>query len=251
MKILTLLSLVLVVTMAAPARAATFEVLMEKGVALDQQARHAEALEVFLEAEKLQPDRVEVLVKISRQYGLLMDDAKGRAEQKRLGETALDYARKAKARDPNNAQARLSMAICYGKVAFLESPGTRVEYSKKIKEEAEAAVRLNPREDYAWHVLGRWNYELATFNPALRALAQVVYGKFPDASLERAAECFEKAIAVGPTRVIHHTELGRTYAELGRKDEARRELELALRLPSKEKDDEESKKRANAALRSL
>jgi Flp pilus assembly protein TadD len=100
-------------------------------------------------------------------------------------------------------------------------------------------------------VLGRWNYELANFNAALRFLAQAIYGKFPEASNERAAECFRRAISLRPQRVIHHIELGRTYAALGRKEEARAELEKGLSLPSREKDDDETKARGRKALAAL
>ena len=116
---------------------------------------------------------------------------------------------------------------------------------------ADAAIRLNPKSDYAWHVLGRWNYELANLNAALRFVAEAIYGKMPDASNERAAECFEKAIALRPDRVIHHVELGRTYAALGRKPEALAMLKKGLSLTSREKDDGESKDRARKAMAAL
>jgi len=51
--------------------------------------------------------------------------------------------------------------------------------------------------------------------------------------------------------VSHHVELGRTYAAMGRKDEARTELRKGLGLPNREKDDPESKRRASETLGSL
>jgi tetratricopeptide (TPR) repeat protein len=123
--------------------------------------------------------------------------------------------------------------------------------SRLIREEADTALRLDPGLDYAWHVLGRWNYELANFNAALKFLASAIYGKLPDASNERAAECFEKAVALQPDRVIHHVELGRTYAALGQKQAALAELKIGLSLPSREKDDNETKDRARKALVTL
>lgn len=230
---------------------ANVDALIAKGDALEEQLKNKEALVVYLEADKISPNNSVVLQRISKQYGQMMADTSNKGEQKRLGELALDYALRSKAANPRSADARLAVAICYGKVAFFEGPGKKIEYSRMVKDEAEAAVKLNPRLDYGWHVLGRWQYEMATLNPALKMIAQTIYGKFPDASLEQAAEYLERAVKTGPPRVVHHTELGRTYAGLGRKEDARAQLQKALQLPSREKDDPESKERARKTLSSL
>ncbi len=247
MKVLALLFLLL----AAGARAEFPAALVRQGDALDEKNRNIEALGVYLQADAAQPNDAEILRRIAKQYSQQMTGESATPQNRELGRKALDYAKRAKAADANNGAARLALAIVYGKVAFLEPARTKIAYSRLIQQEAEAAIALDPSQDYAWHVLGRWNYELANFNAALRFLAQAVYGKFPDASNERAAECFRKAIAIQPARVVHHVELGRTYAALGRKEEARAELKKGLSLPSREKDDEESKARGRKALAAL
>lgn len=239
------------VTAAAMLNASDLRSILRQGDALDQEDRNAEALEVFRKAEALAPDDAEVLHRIAKQHAQMMSDVKARNEKVRLGRTALEYAERAVRADPQNSDARLTLAICLGKFAFFESPGTRMEYSRRIRSEAEEALRLNPQNDYALHVLGRWHYEFATLNPALRVVAQTIYGRLPDASLDAAADHFERAIAVGPPRVIHHIELGRTYKAMGRTEEAREQLERGLRLPSREKDDEDTKTRGRKALASL
>jgi tetratricopeptide (TPR) repeat protein len=225
--------------------------LLRAGDALDAKLRNQEALEIYLKADALQPNDAEILRRIAKQYSQLMVSESKTPENRELARKALEYAQRAVKIDPNNANARLSLAICYGKAAFLESAKRRIEMSRLIREEADAALRLDPGSDYAWHVLGRWNFELANFNAALRFLAETIYGKFPNASNARAAECFEKAISLQPDRVIHHVELGRAYAALGRKPEAIAELKKGLALPSREKDDNESKDRARKALTAL
>jgi len=233
------------------ARGQTVDALIKQGDALDAKNQNAAALPIYLKADAAKPNDAEILRRIAKQYSQQMVGESKSDENRAFGDKALAYAKRAKAADPNNANARLCLAICYGKVAFLESASTRVEYSRLIKNEADAAVHLDPSLDYGWHVLGRWNYELANFNVALRFLAQTIYGKFPDASNERAVECFKKAIAINPSRVIHHVELGRTFAAMGKKEEARAELKKGLSLPSREKDDDESKDRARQALAAL
>ena len=225
--------------------------LLRAGDELDTKNRNQEAVDIYLKADALQPNDAEVLRRIAKQYPLLVVSESRAPENRKLASKAVDYARRAVKSDPGNAIAHLTLSICYGKAAFLESARRRIEMSRLIREEAETALRLDPGLDYAWHVLGRWNYELANFNAALRFLAGAIYGKLPDASNERAAECFEKAVAIQPDRVIHHVELGRTYAALGRNQESLVELKKGLSLPSREKDDNESKDRARKALLAL
>jgi tetratricopeptide (TPR) repeat protein len=222
--------------------------LLKQGDAFDAKLDNAHALESYLQAEKLGASDADTLVRIARQYALLMNDTTSEAEQRHLGEIALEYSKRAVAANPEHAKSLLSVAICYGRLIRFQDTRTKVEYSRSVKEYAERALKKDPTDSYAWHVLGAWNYELAQMGPFSRAVVKVVYGGLPTASNEEAERLFRKAVALAPDRVAHHAELGRTLAALGRKDEARAELDKALSLPSREKDDPESKKRAASTL---
>ncbi len=225
--------------------------LIRKTDALDAKNLNAEALVVIQQADQLSPENAEILYRLAKQKAQLMLDAKSSAERKQLGAEALDAAQRAVAADPKSAEAHLSLAIVYGRLAQDESARRKVELSRLIRDEAEIAAKLDPREDYAWHVLGRWNYEMANFNAVLKALAQAIYGKFPDASNEKAVEYLEKSVALRPDRVVHQIELGRAYLAIGEKDKARAALEKGLSLPSVAKDDNETKERGRKALSQL
>ncbi len=216
-------------------RAQGVEELVNAGDALDEKNRNSEALSIYLKADAQKPNDAEILRRLSKQYAQLMLDAKSDSEKRQLGEKALVAARRAVTANPNNSQAHLSRAIVYGRIALNEPARRKIEMSRLVKQEAETAVRLDPKNDNAWHVLGRWNYEVANFNPILKALAQAVYGRLPDASNEKAIEYFSKAIVLQPRRVAHHLELGRAYLALGEKQNAREQFEKGLSLPSTER----------------
>jgi len=163
------------------------ETLIRQSEQLNDQHKNGDAMEVLREADRLWPNHAAILHRMAKQYVLLMADQKSKAEKKVLGRKALEAAERAVTLQPNDAQARLSLAIVLGQMALLESPRRQIEMSRRIHEEAEAATRLDPEEDYAWHVLARWNYELANLNPLLKSFAEVIYGKFPDASNKNAA----------------------------------------------------------------
>ncbi len=224
------------------------QALIARGDAFDRQLKTRDALNAYLEAEKTEPKDADLLRKIAKQYAELMPEVSAKAERRKLGEQALDYAKRAATLDPRDAKAQLSAAICYGRLAPLLDNRTKIEYSRLVKQYVERAIKLDPSDDYSWHVLGAWNYELANLNSLLRGVAGLIYGTLPSASNEKAAECFQKAIELAPQRVSHHVEIGRTYAAMGREDLARTALQRGLSLPSREKDDEDTKARGRAAL---
>jgi tetratricopeptide (TPR) repeat protein len=243
------LTAVLVLLAVSASARSDIAALVAQGDAFDAKLENAAALKAYLEAERLGANDAETLYRIARQYALSMNDTTSEAMQRDLGETALAYAKRAITADPKNAKAQLSAAICYGRLVSFMPSKTRVEYSRLIKEHADTALKLDPNDSYAWHVLGVWNYELAKMGTFMRGVVRVVYGAVPSASNEEAARLLQKAVSIAPERVSHHVELGRVYLALGMKEQARTELERGLALPDREKDDPESKRRAQEALR--
>lgn len=228
-----------------------FATLVKKGDAFDAALKTKEALAVYLEAEKLQPNDADVLHKIAKQYGESMDDVTSKADKQALGVKSLDYAKRAVAADPRNALAQLSAAVAHGRLATYLDNKTKIAYSKLVKEHVDKSLKLDPNNDLAYHVLGAWHYELANLNPILRAIAKLIYGDIPAASNEEAAKNFKKAIELNPKRLANHVELGRAYLALGQKDTARMELEKGLAMPNRQRDDEEVKRRAREILKKV
>ena len=92
-------------------------------------------------------------------------------------------------------------------------------------------MAFNPQEDVAWHVLGVWNREMVELNWMLRTFAELLYGRFPAASLETAVTDLGKASELAPKVVAHQVELGITLAAAGRRGDAKTTLAHALALP--------------------
>lgn len=230
---------------------ADFAELVQKGDTHDAKFETEDALKYYLPAETLEPKNADLLVKISRQYALRMSDLPKKADQISSGKKALAYAERAVAVAPNECDPHLSVAICLGKLTPLLSTKEQIETSRKIKTSAERAVKLNPSNDYAWHLLGRWHQSLANIGGTTRALASIVYGALPAASNDEAVKCFKKATALNPKRLLHVVELGRTYAMMDRKAEAVKTLNQGLAMPNKEKDDAETKARGRKSLQEI
>lgn len=230
---------------------ADFAELMKSGDVHDAKNESAEALKYYLPAEKLEPKNIDLLVKLSRQYALRISDLPDKADKVASIRTALAYAERALAIAPDQCDPHLSRAICLGKLTPFLGTKEQIEVSRKIKSAAEKAVALDPTNDYAWHLLGRWHQALANIGGTTRLLASLIYGDLPAASNDEAVKCFKKAIALKPTRLLHTIELGRTYAMMGKKAEAMRLLEAGLAMPNQEKDDPETKQRGRISLKKI
>ena len=225
--------------------------LILKGDAFDHTFKPTVALQYYLPAEKLEPWNADALVRIARQYRHLMTDATTREQKLRYGAQALDYSRRVAALAPNDSEAQLALAITYGKMLPLQGTKEQVEASSRIKASADKALKLDPRNDTAWFILGRWHRGIAEVGGFKRAMGSLIYGKLPSSTNEAAVTCFEKAIAINPNRLMHYIELGRTYAAMGKNDDARRFIARGLAMADVEKDDPETKQRGRDTLAKL
>jgi tetratricopeptide (TPR) repeat protein len=243
--------LLLCLALVASAEAYTAQQWRDQGIAAETALKTKEALRCFEEAAKLTPNDATLWVKIAKQHGESMCDARSEAEKKKAADAALVAAQKAESLDPKLPDAALSVAVCYGRLLELVPARTKVEYSRLVKEKAERAIALDKSSDLAWHMLGRWHQACSELGGFTRALVRVVYGGLPDASLEDAAACFTKAEKLAPRRLCHAAELGITLSKLGKTTEARQALTRALALPNRERDDPDTRSRAKATLDSL
>jgi tetratricopeptide (TPR) repeat protein len=250
--LLKTLSAALVLALASTGLGAeSAEDLIQKGDVCYDKLQAAEALTFYLPAEKLDPNNVRLLVRIARQYRHLMSDATNASVKWQLGTTAVDYAQRAVVLSPNYPEAQLALAISYGKMRTLEGAKQQIAHSRLIKIAVDKVIALDPTNDLAWHVLGRWYRALAEVGTVKRAFAQVAYEKLPPAKYEDAVRCFEKAIAINPNRLMHYIELGRTYAEMDRDVDAREFITKGLAMPDTEKDDPETKNLGRQILKKL
>jgi tetratricopeptide (TPR) repeat protein len=235
----------------APLRAADVGALVAKGDQATALFKTADAIAAFSQAEKQEPKNVIILTKLAKAWCERMADTTVTAEKKAYGEKGLAYAQAAYALDSQSARTNLSLAICYGRVAPFMETRTKIGYSKLVNKHVEAALDAEPSNDTALYVLGCWHLEMATLNGFVRGIAEIIYGKFPAASLQEAISLFNRAIAINPNRLGPYVELGRAKAALGKKSEARASFERALRMPVREKDDPDAKARARLGLAKL
>jgi tetratricopeptide (TPR) repeat protein len=225
---------------------------------LVQQALTAEArfdakaaLGFLLKADAARPNNPFILEKISKQYSYSINDTSDPDEKKRRAERAVAYAQRAVALEPKSAVNLTALAVSYGKLGFYSDTRTEIAYSRLVKDYAERALALDPDYDWANHVLGRWNYEVASLGATKRFFAKLIYGGLPPASTAGAVRLLRRAVELAPQTAAHHVELGFAYLADKQPGLARTEFEKARTMPLHVKYDVEEKTRAQAALETL
>jgi len=237
MRVLSVIAMLSFVLFAGFANAQDVPTLIKKADALDAQERTLDAIQVLKQAEKVDPNDPEVLINLSQDYSDAIDIAKEQSKKSAYATLSLEYAKKAVRAAPDNSDAHTCLSIAYGKMTDFVDNKTKMEYSKVVKSEAEKAVELNPKNDMALLILARWNFDMATLNPFLKAIAQALYGEMPPASKEKAVEYFQKAIAVAPDRIIHHAEYANALEAMGKTQEAKAEWLKVTQLKPTDSED--------------
>ena len=247
MKNLPHLLLALVAT-ASPILAQTAAEWVTHAEKLEAQGDTPKALASFLEANKKKPNDPAILVKVAKQWGDRMPELKG-GQRKDAAQQSLSYSRQALKVAPNDSDSNLAVALSLGKNVEFMGNKEKIQASKDIKAYAEKALALNPKSDYAHHLLGRWNQNVAEMGGVTRTIAKMIYGEIPTGSYQAALGHFEKARQLRPDRLIHQIEYGRTLVMMGQKEKGYAEIKKGLAMPNKDKDDPESKERGRAMLK--
>jgi tetratricopeptide (TPR) repeat protein len=210
------------------------------------------ALNYYSKALEKDSGNYEAAWKLSRAYVDVGETFKDKDTRKKYYKKGEVYARRAVDIDSSGSKGHLYLSISLGRVALDAGKKEQVRLSKEIKIEVDKALELDPNDDIALHVLGRWHRKMATLGWIQRKFANIFLGGVPkDASVEESAKCFEKAIEINPGHINHYLELGITYEELDRKDDAIKQYEALLKLPKKDSDDDKYKEEAKIRLEKI
>jgi tetratricopeptide (TPR) repeat protein len=149
------------------------------------------------------------------------------------------YARRAVAANATGPDGHFMLSVALGRTALTLGSRDRVKYAAEIRNEALAAVKLDPQHAGALHVLGVWNAEVMRLNSFARFAARNFLGGkvFEQASWPEAVRYMEAAVAADPGRITHRSDLAQILSDAGDKPKARASCEAVARMPSVEFND--------------
>jgi len=179
------------------------------------------------------------------EYGTGPDQTKMPGRRKAHLLRAEQFANQAITACPKDDEGYKWLAVTLGAQAEDASVKTQIRLSRLVKENIEKALTLDPADDISLLVLSRWHYKVASLQPWTRAFVRLVYGGLPAASMEKSENLLLRAIAI-KDRIAHRYSLAKVYHQMGRKEAALKQLQLALALPvtfAEEADDREKARR--------
>ncbi|MES2849066.1 MAG: hypothetical protein V4685_08420 [Bacteroidota bacterium] len=207
------------------------------------------ALSKYQQVIKLQPANVHAINRCSELCSRVGNREATAAARITYYEAAQKYASIALRIEPNNSAANCMMAIALGRVSLEKSGKEKVKAAKEIKKYADIALKNDPANYKALHVIGRWNYEISNLSFIEKAAVKVLFGGMPKASFADAVKAFEKARDLSPGFVINYFELAKAYKKNNQKTKAVACLNTMLQLPNTTEDDEASKEKARKLLK--
>jgi tetratricopeptide (TPR) repeat protein len=151
------------------------------------------------------------------------------------------------------AEGHFSLARALGKTALTQSPKGRIKYAKDIRNEALKCLAIDPKHAGCLHVMGMWNAEVRRLNGFVRTVAKTFLGGqiFGSATWEQAISYMEQAVAEEPNRIAHRIDLADVYKDADKKEKAKAEFEMVVKLPAADYGDANSKAYAREVLKKL
>jgi tetratricopeptide (TPR) repeat protein len=244
-----LLAFLLLIMGGPVAVAQDFNTLVKEADRLEAVPNEKAALAHFKEALKLQPQNVYVLTKCSELCSRIGNREKNTASRDSYYAAAQTYARTALHYQPHHDEANVAMAIAIGRVALLKSGKEKIGAVKDIKKYADLALKSNNRNFKAWHIIGKWHYEVSNLNMMEKAATKVFYGGLPAASLKESIRAYEFAKGLNPGFVLNYLELAKAYERNEEKTKAISLLRAIASLPAKTEDDPRIKAEAAVLLK--
>ncbi|HVE34823.1 MAG TPA: hypothetical protein VNC18_14755 [Gemmatimonadaceae bacterium] len=163
------------------------------------------------------------------------------------------YARRAVAANPRSAESHFQLARALGRAALSVGVRDRIKFGREVRDEALAALAIEPHHAGALHVMGMWNAEVMRLNALSRLIAKRFLGGqvLGEANWDSAQRYLEQAVAADPSRIVHRLDLGEVYADRHETAKATEQLEWVARAPVTDYNDPNYKKAADRRLRDL
>jgi tetratricopeptide (TPR) repeat protein len=229
--------------------AQTVDELVKQADVLEKQMKETEAYQKFKEIVKQHPQHLYSLIKCSELASRIGKIQTNKDRQMDFYSAAKIYAERAIRINPNDSDANMVMAVAHGRLALMKNGKDKIASVKEIRNYAQKAAQLNPKNFKALHILGKWHYEVSNLNAMEKGAVKVLYGGLPKASYDSSLYYYEKAKLINPAFLLNHLELARVYYKLHKKEKAVETLKYMLKLPDAIAEDEIVKAEARKLLK--
>lgn len=226
-------------------------VLSKEAEKLELAFREYDALQKYIEILRHHPTNVAVLCRASDLCSRIGHRQSNKVKKTDYFKAAKTYAELALRLNPQSAEANFVMSVAMGRMAQISAGKEKVQYVNEIKRYAENTLKYDPNSFKAYHVLGKWNFEVSNLTSIERGFARLLFGGLPKASLQDAIRYYEKSRSLEPTFAINYLELAKAYHRNKENNKARELLKKLETIPNRIEDDVRIKKEGQDLLKSL
>lgn len=154
---------------------------------------------------------------------------------------------------PTSSNVQKYVAIMYNELGGISSMREKLECAAVFQQHVKLALDISPNDPDLHHMLGRFNFEIATIGWTTKQLVYVVFGSLPEASLEASLRHLLLAHEGKPLWALNLAWMARTCHSLGSSYviDCRRYAEASLAILPKSVEDEEAHQLARTILGKL
>jgi tetratricopeptide (TPR) repeat protein len=211
--------------------------LLKEANRLEALPNERAALAKFKELLKVQPRNTYALNKASELCSRIGKRQTVNKVSEDYYSAAKTYAAIALQIDPNNSESHCVMAIALGRSSLNKSGKEKLTSARELRKHIDMAIRNDPTNFKAWHVLGRWHYELCSLNGLEKTAIKYLYGGLPLASLKEALIAFEKSQSITDGFILNYFEMAKAYKKNNQKEKAIALLRKMMIVPNQTEDD--------------
>ncbi|XP_013889611.1 regulator of microtubule dynamics protein 3 isoform X2 [Austrofundulus limnaeus] len=200
----------------------------------------AKGFRLLLENRPEHGDNEQFLWRLARAYVDMYESAEDEQEKTSYALKGREEAEEALQNNGLNAECHKWFAVLTGLASQHESTHSKLRSSSILKEHVDRALALRDDDPMCYYLLGRWCYEVATWDWLDKKAAATLYRSLPTCTLHTALENFLKAEELSPgfSRTVR-LYIAKCYMELGNCSDATNWTKLALKIPSNSKHDED------------
>ena len=243
--------ILLSVVISAKSFSQDVKALLNEGDRLELVPNQNAAFLVFKDVLKQQPNNLHALTKAAEICSSIGSRETNLNTRDNYFAVALIYAKTAYKLYPESDVANVTMAIVQGRIILLKSGKEKIAAVKDLKMYAEKAIAANANNFKAWHILGKWHYEVSNLTAFERTAAKLFYGALPASSLTTCIACYEKAKLLSSSFSLNYLELAKAYKRNGEKAKAIAQLNFLFTLKNVTDDDAKIKQEATVLLKKL
>ena len=245
------LYLLLLTSLSLAASAQSEQQLVQQADRYEAGLNEVQAFETFKKVIQVNPNNYYALWKLSElcsRIGNRQATAKQKQDYFIAGKK---YAEQAIKINPKGADGYYALAVAMGRFALTKSGSEKINAVKEIRFNAEKAIKINPSHGRAWHVVGKWHYEVSNLNMFEKAGVKIIYGGLPSASIQESIRAYEKAKELEPHFALNFLELAKAYKRNDQDAKAIQVLRALPSIPNKTVDDPRIKREGAALLKEL